>query len=103
MMKSQRKKAASVGATGIILGEIKEPSAATKVVGAVLGVGAERKGKALAIYAPSDTAKVMKLASLGDDPTACDQNRRVIVTPRDRSPVRLPKSRPPRSRSCCWP
>lgn len=58
MMKSQRKKAASVGATGIILGEIKEPNAATKVVGAALGVGAERKGKALAIYAPSDTAKV---------------------------------------------
>ena len=58
MMKSQRKKAASVGATGIILGEIKEPNAATKVVGAALGVGAERKGKALAIYAASDTAKV---------------------------------------------
>lgn len=58
MMKSQRKKAASVGATGIILGEIKEPSAAAKVAGAVVGVGAERKGKALAIYAPSDTAKV---------------------------------------------
>jgi hypothetical protein len=58
MMKSQRKKAASIGATGIILGEIKEPNAATKVAGALVGVGAERKGKALAIYAPSDTARV---------------------------------------------
>lgn len=58
MLKSQRKKAASVGATGIILGGIKEPGAAMQVAGAVLGIGAERTGKALAIYAPSDTAKV---------------------------------------------
>src|SRR5215203_2789127 len=58
MLKSQRKKAASVGATGIILGGIKEPNAAMVVAGAILGVGAERTGKALAIYAPSDTAKV---------------------------------------------
>lgn len=58
MMKSQRQKAAEVGATGIILSGIDEPGAGAKVVGAFLGTGAERKGKALAIFSPADSAKV---------------------------------------------
>ena len=36
MMKSMRKKAASVGATGIILSGIDEPGAGAKVAGAIL-------------------------------------------------------------------
>lgn len=58
MMKSMRKKAASVGATGIILSGIDEPGAGAKVAGAVFGTGADRKGKSLAIYSVSDTARV---------------------------------------------
>jgi hypothetical protein len=58
MMKSMRKKAAEAGATGIILSGISEPGAGAKVAGAVLGTGAERKGKALAIYSPADSARV---------------------------------------------
>ncbi|HKO14842.1 MAG TPA: hypothetical protein VJU87_01330 [Gemmatimonadaceae bacterium] len=58
MMKSMRQKAAEIGATGIILGGISEPGAGTKVAGAVLGTGAERKGKSLAIFATEDSAKV---------------------------------------------
>jgi hypothetical protein len=58
MMKSMRKKAADLGATGIILGNIDEPGAGAKVAAAVLGVGADRKGKAVAIYADADTTRV---------------------------------------------
>jgi hypothetical protein len=58
MMKSMRKKAADVGANGIIMGDIKEPGAGAKVAAAVFGTGTERKGKSLAIFVPSDTARI---------------------------------------------
>ncbi len=60
MMKSQRRKAASIGANGIIIGEVKEPNAGTKIIGSLLGTGAERKGAALAIYIPEDSARVQR-------------------------------------------
>lgn len=49
MIKAMQKKAAALGANGIILGEIKEPGAGAKIAGALLGTGAERKGKVVAI------------------------------------------------------
>jgi hypothetical protein len=55
MLNSQRKKAAELGANGLILSGIDEPKAGTKIIGAFLGTGAERKGKALAIYTPEDS------------------------------------------------
>ena len=56
MFKSMRKKAAELGANGIILDAVTEPSAGGKVASAIFGVGGERKGKALAIYVlPTDT------------------------------------------------
>ena len=56
MIESMRDKAAEVGANGIILGGIDEPSALTKVIGQVAKTGSQRKGKALAIYVASDSA-----------------------------------------------
>jgi hypothetical protein len=56
MMESMRDKAAEVGANGIILENIDEPSALTKVIGAVAKTGTARKGKALAIYIPADSS-----------------------------------------------
>jgi len=57
MFNSMRKKAGEMGANGIILDAIIEPGAGTKVAGAILGTGAERKGKAIAIYVfPADSA-----------------------------------------------
>jgi hypothetical protein len=53
MVESLRKKAAQLGANGIILDGIAEPSAGAKVAGAFLGTGAQRKGKALAIFVPT--------------------------------------------------
>lgn len=51
MYNSMRKKAGQLGANGILLDAMSEPSAGAKVAAAVLGVGgAQRKGKAIAIY-----------------------------------------------------
>jgi hypothetical protein len=55
MIESMRDKASEVGANGIILSGIDEPSALTKVIGQVAKTGSQRKGKALAIYVPSDS------------------------------------------------
>jgi hypothetical protein len=55
MISSMRDKAAEVGANGIILSKIDEPSALTKVIGEVAKTGSQRKGNALAIYVPSDS------------------------------------------------
>ncbi len=58
MYDSMRRKAAEVGANGIILGSITEPNAGTKIVGALFGTGASRKGQSTAIHIPSDSARV---------------------------------------------
>lgn len=58
MYDSMRRKAAEAGANGIILGSIKEPDAGTKIVGALFGTGAERKGTSTAILIPSDSTRV---------------------------------------------
>jgi len=51
MWNSMKKKAGSLGANAIILDATSEPSAGAKVAAAfLLGKGAERKGKAIAIY-----------------------------------------------------
>ena len=55
MIQSMRDKAADVGANGIILSKIDEPSALTKVIGQVAKTGSQRKGNALAIFVPSDS------------------------------------------------
>src|SRR5688500_12688816 len=59
MFRSMQKKAAELGANGIILDAVSEPSAGAKVASAIFGTGAERKGRAIAIFViPADsTAK----------------------------------------------
>lgn len=56
MMESMRKKAGSLGANGVILDAINEPGSGAKIVGAIFGTGAERKGRAIAIYVFPDSA-----------------------------------------------
>jgi hypothetical protein len=63
MTASQRSKAARLGANGIILGEVKEPKAGTKIIGSLFGTGAERKGSGLAIYIPADSNRVKRACS----------------------------------------
>jgi hypothetical protein len=57
MIKSMRKKAAELGANGIILGGIDEPSALTKVIGDVAKTGTVRKGKSVAVFIPADAVR----------------------------------------------
>lgn len=58
MLESMRKKAGELGANGVILDAVTEPGAGAKVAAAFLGVGVQRKGKALAIFVlPDSTPK----------------------------------------------
>jgi hypothetical protein len=58
MINSQRKKAAQLGANGVILGQMKDPSTGAKIARTLIGTSANRKGDAIAIYIPADTARV---------------------------------------------
>lgn len=53
MHKRMRDEAGKLGANGVILDAMSEPSAGAKVAAAIFGVGAERKGKAIAIFVNS--------------------------------------------------
>ncbi len=50
MFESMKKKAGSLGANAIILDAVSEPGAGAKIAAAFLGLSAERKGKAIAIF-----------------------------------------------------
>jgi hypothetical protein len=50
MWESMRKKAGKMGANAIILDALTEPKTGAKIAAQVLGVTADRKGKAIAIY-----------------------------------------------------
>ena len=64
MYNSLRKKAAELGANGLILDPINEPKPGTKVLAAVHGTSAERKGSALAIDIPADSARVREICAV---------------------------------------
>jgi hypothetical protein len=49
MYDAAKKKAAQIGANGIVLSEIHEPSAGSKVAGAIFGVPVDRKSQVLAV------------------------------------------------------
>ena len=52
MFKSVRKKAAKLGANGVLLQGVTEPSTGAKVAQAFLGTGANRRGELVAIFVP---------------------------------------------------
>lgn len=59
LLKSIRNQSARLGANGIVVDALGATHATVKVVGAALGSNdAERKGRAIAIWMPSDTARV---------------------------------------------
>jgi hypothetical protein len=63
MANSQRKKAAKLGANGVILGDQKDPSTGAKIAKAFLGTSANRKGKSVAIYIPADSTRVQRVCA----------------------------------------
>jgi hypothetical protein len=56
MVLSMREQAGALGANGILLAEIEEPNAITKVAAGVGQVTLPRTGRATAIYVPADSA-----------------------------------------------
>ncbi|MDQ6872110.1 MAG: hypothetical protein M3037_08895 [Gemmatimonadota bacterium] len=59
LLKAMRSQAASVGANGLVINSLGATHATVKVIGAAVGgKDAERKGDAIAIWMPSDTARV---------------------------------------------
>ena len=71
MFASMKKKAAEIGANGVILDAVSEPSAGAKVAAAIFGVSAQRKGKAIAIYViPGTTSTVASPAGAPAEQTA---------------------------------
>lgn len=61
MLNAIRKKAASLGGNGVLLGQVKNPSAGAEVAGAFLGTGARRRGEAVAIYVHADSLESLKI------------------------------------------
>ena len=59
LLKDMRSKAASVGANGLVINSLGATHATVKIIGAAVGSSdADRKGQAIAIWMPSDTARV---------------------------------------------
>ncbi|MFL5545194.1 MAG: hypothetical protein ACJ792_10825 [Gemmatimonadaceae bacterium] len=59
LLKSVRNEAAGVGANGVVIDALGASRATVKVLGATVGSNdAERKARAVAIWMPSDTARV---------------------------------------------
>jgi hypothetical protein len=59
LLKAMRNKSASVGANGLVINSLGATHATVKIIGAAVGGNdAERKGQAIAIWMPSDTARV---------------------------------------------
>jgi hypothetical protein len=64
LLKSVRNQASSVGANGVVVDSLGATHATVKVLGAAVGAkDAERKAHALAIWMPSDTARVRKVCA----------------------------------------
>lgn len=66
VLKSVRQQAASVGANGVVIDSLRASHATVKVLGAAVGGNdAERKASAVAIWMPSDTARVREACHRG--------------------------------------
>ena len=64
LLKSIRNQAASLGSNGVVVDSMRATHATVKILGAALGSNdAERKGQAVAIWMPSDTARVREACS----------------------------------------
>jgi hypothetical protein len=64
LLKSVRNEAAGIGANGVVLDALVATHATVKVLGAAVGSNdADRKARAVAIWMPSDTARVREACS----------------------------------------
>lgn len=52
MIRAAKKRAAKIGANGIVLSQIKEPNGFAQLAGSLIGLSPDRRGELLAIYVP---------------------------------------------------
>ncbi len=64
MYESMRKKAADLGANGVIIGEVQQASEGSQIASALIGTPSNRRGQATAIYIASDTARVREACAV---------------------------------------
>ncbi len=50
MINAAKKRAGGIGANGVVLGTVNEPSSGAKIAGAIFGVSPERRGEMLAVH-----------------------------------------------------
>lgn len=66
VLKAVRNQAATIGANGVVVDSLRPTHATVKILGAAVGGNdAERKARAIAIWMPSDTARVREACSGG--------------------------------------
>ena len=66
VLKAMRSRAALLGANGVIVNSLGTTHATVKVIGAAVGSNdADRKGRVIAIWMPSDTARVREVCGKG--------------------------------------
>jgi hypothetical protein len=64
MYNSMRKKAAQLGANGVIVAPTQDPTTGAKVARALLGTSANRKGDATAIYVQEDSMRALQVCGV---------------------------------------
>jgi hypothetical protein len=94
MMESMRKKAAALGANGVILDAVSEPSMTVQVVARIFNTSTDRKGKALAIFVlpegqQAEAAPVFEPAAPAPAPVAVAPASVVAASPGSTAPVQL--------------
>ena len=64
LLKAIRNKAAGLGANGVVVDSLNATHATVRIIGAAVGASdADRKGRAVAIWMPSDTARVREVCA----------------------------------------
>ncbi len=53
LIRSARKRAAKVGANGLVIDTVEEPGTGERIADALLGIGAKRRGELLAVHVKS--------------------------------------------------
>lgn len=65
MIRAAKKRAAKVGANGIVLNQIKEPNGFAQLAGSLIGLSPDRRGELLAIYVPEPCQPIEGAQTLG--------------------------------------
>ncbi len=99
MIEDMREEAAALGANGVILDAMSEPSAAVQVLAQVFGTGANRRGSAIAVYVHRDAEAPLLTASMAPAAPAMSDAppQPAFLADVNRLPAAAPPSNPRRT------